>query len=255
MSKLIVDKNYFSSKKGSVILPEQLDDYFNRITSYIKDILIPSIGTITFAKTNGVVGQTSSVFCNINNNEVGYMYLQDINIDNNLIPLSKLKKAVSGSVLGSDFQGDIYAIVPTANNQLLFGDYFDTMSWRHITSDDINDRIITGDHLGILENENFVTGAFNDIIWDDSISEHNLKDISNNKIAPQSVDFKHIGVFLDLPYNIDIAKQLKLDDFDDNSITKHKNSKFIPVNLPLVSLLMIPTLQYKLMQAISLTFK
>ena len=234
MSRLIRDTTYFSSKKGKLILPEELDDNFNHIGDYINNTLIPQIQSITFIKTNGVAGQTSAVFCNINNNEVGYMYIQDINIDDNLISLNKITKIAAGSVLISDFNGDIYAKTPEDNNQLLLltDPFLRYLSFRKLRSDDISDNMLTGKQLGILANENFVAGAFNDIIWDDSIYERNLQNISNNKIAPLSVDFKHIGKFTELPYNINLAQQIRLEDFDDNSITPSKISddSIIPAN-------------------------
>lgn len=233
MSNLVIDKKFFRDKTKNEVLPEHLDSQFNLIATYINETLIPFIESVIFNVTGGIAGHPSSVFCNINNNEIGYMYINDINVDDNLLSLNKIAKIPAGSVLASDYQGDIFAATPDDNDQLLFSNFLSSMSFRKITSDDIDNNVLSAKQLSVLAAENFTADSFVDIIKDGSIYEHMLQDVSNEKIAPGVVDFKHIGEFYELPYSPEIAAQVLLKDFDDSSIIVNVTTKagtITPVN-------------------------
>jgi len=218
LSNLIIDKKFFRDKTKHEVLPEHLDSQFNLLATYINETLIPYIESVIFNVTGGIAGEPSAVFCNINNEDVGYMYINDINVDDNLLSLSKITKISAGSVLASDYQGNIFAVTPDDNDQLLFSNFLSSISFRKITSDDIDTNVLTGRQLGVLAGENFTIDAFTNIINDNSIYEHMLQEVANEKIAPGAIDFKHIGEFYELPYTADIAAQVLLKDFDDASI-------------------------------------
>lgn len=219
---LNLNLNFFQNKKGRVILPEYFDKQLNEIVKYINVDLIPYLESVQTKIAGGVLGDPYSVLCNVQNNMTEYQYLSDINFDDNLLSLSKLKKYDEGSVIASDIHGDIVAIIPDDSNLLLFGSLVRNFKFRKIRSDDLSNNLITGDKLQILNSDNFADNTFVNIIADNSITEDRLSNVSNVKIADECIDFKHLGVFSDLPYNEDIANLLDLGDFDDGSISSTK---------------------------------
>ena len=226
MSELNLNLNFFQNKKGRKILPEYFDMQLNEVVDYINTDLIPYLETVQTNMVGGVLGDPYSVLCNINNVDTGYLYLNDINFDDNLLSITKLLQCDKGSVITSSTDGSITAITPDDNDLLLFGSLVRKFKFRKIRSDDLTNNVITGNKLQILNCNNFVDNTFINIIPDNSITENQLSNIPNDKIADEVIDFRHLGVFGDLPYNLDIANQLVLDDFDDNSITsiKFKNA-------------------------------
>lgn len=222
MANLHLNLNFFKNKKGTRFLAEYLDDQLNAVVNYINLDLIPYIEGVNFAVTSGVVGDRFSVFCNIADNDTGYMYLNDVNFDNNLLSLSKLAISPKGSVLASSIGGNIIPVTPVESNCLLFADLINDISFRKIEAADLDNNIITGDKLQVLNLDNFVPGAFIDIIPDSSIGQNNLQNVSNNKILDGCIDFRNLGVFEGLIIIQATATQLNLDDFEDNCFLPEK---------------------------------
>lgn len=227
-NNLPFNERFFRSKTGTIILPEHLDFQFNNIADYINNQLIPYIESINFDATNGEAGYPLAPFCNINNIDVGYQYLNDINLDDGLLSLDKFVPMAAGSVLGSNNEGNIFTITPTDNDQLIFvgppdPDEFvyvpTNMVFRKITTDDIADNSLTGQQIAEVSPENFIEGTFNNLIADNSLTAVNLRNITDNNIALGEIGFQHIGKFSGLPYVVQIANQVTLDDFDNLSIT------------------------------------
>jgi hypothetical protein len=222
LSNLKLNLNFFKDKKGMSILPEYLDGELNKVVDYINDDLIPYLESVQTAVVGGVLGDPYSVLCNINNQDTGYLYLNNINFDDNLLSISKLKQSDAGSIIASSTDGSVIAITPEASNLLLFGSLVRPLKFRKIRSDDLSNNVITGDKLQILAANNFVDNIFINIIPNNSITENQLSNISNAKIANGCIDFRHLGIFGDLFYDLNVANQLLLDDFDDNSINSIK---------------------------------
>jgi hypothetical protein len=218
---LRLDSNYFKSKAGN-ILPQHLDNQFNAIATYINNDLIDDINTMSITVTQGVLGAAGAVFCNLADNTVGYSYLNDLHFDDGFISLSKLQKQDPSSIFVSDWLGNITNFLCTDDNQLLFGTPVMGFEYRKITTADLDLNVIDGSKLGVLSNDNFEVDTFINALMDLSVNENNLRNISNDKIALGVVGFRHIGVFDDLPYDIAIARQLLLADFEDKAITHFK---------------------------------
>lgn len=222
MANLNLNLNLFKTKKG-VVLPQYLDDQLNDVVDYINEDLIPILEEIELTATNGVIGDKDALFSNVNNINTQYAFLNNINFDNNLLSFSKLISSNKGSIMISNWQtGEIEMVTPISDSLLLFGSFARGFSFRKITSLDLDHNVITGEKLGVLENNNFILNTFLNIIPNGHITEVMLSEVSNAKILDNSIDFRHIGVFLDLPYSAGIPLQLHLDDFDDNSILSNK---------------------------------
>lgn len=217
-----MNKRFFRNKTKTLISPEHLDYQFNKIVDYINIDLISYIENIITTATNGIPGEPLSVFSNIDNGTVGYTYINDIHIDDNLIALNKLATIGAGSILGSDYEGNVIPITATVDNMLLFRDFLTNVIFRKITSNDIGNNVLTGLQIGELASENFTVDTFIDVIPDASIDQNKLHDVANDKIAEGTVDFRHIGVWGELPYNESVSGQVLLSDFDDNSIDNSK---------------------------------
>jgi len=218
---LLLDNDYFKKKIGD-ILPSHLDHQFNDIATYLNNNLINAINTMSIAITSGIVGNAEAVFCNIADNLIGYSYLNNIHFDDNFLSLSKFQKIDKGSVLVSNTDGDIINITCDYDNQLIFGTTRHGLEWRKIKTEDLDVNLIDGSKLQILNNDNFDPVTFVNRILNNTINTINLQNITNEKIALNSVDFRHLGVFFDLPYNLNIARQVLLADFEDNAISSDK---------------------------------
>jgi len=198
--------------------PVELDDRFNQISYYFNQKLKPAIEAINVNATSGVMEKALAVLSNNYDGSTEYKYIGDINIDDLSLSLDKIAKIDAGSILGSDGVGIIKVITPTDGNQLLFYSLEEGLSFRRISSDDLDDDIFTGEQFENFIPDNFLPGTFDDFLQDNSIDTQNLQVIANAKIQDGEISFRHIGVFSDLPYTLPIAQSLTLDNFDDNSI-------------------------------------
>lgn len=237
---LNINQRYFSNKRGKLILGSDLDFQFNNVVDYINDKLRPLIDSIEITVVGGAVGNASSTLCNVDDYNVEFKFIGDLQIDDNLISFKKLATTTPLAVLCTDDAGYLTLVRPAGDSldKILFSEsFYGNLILRQIESDDLDDNSITGNELGVLNKDNFAAGTFLNTIADGSLGAVNLPLIENKKIALNTINFSKIGVFDDLVYHNNIALQIELDDLSDGCIPTAKianasilNTNFTTVN-------------------------
>lgn len=156
-----------------------LGDYFNNtLKTKLESILNISLRT------------TSNKFLiNIGDGNINWVDIIDV-IEDNSIPLNKLQKIPSNSIVCSDGGGDIVPIQCEIDYGILFARYQDTHIWRKLINEDLLEQSITGAQIDTLEQTNlddYLTGNF---ITDNLLETVHITDstISSAKIVDGTLD-------------------------------------------------------------------
>jgi hypothetical protein len=151
-------------------------------------------------------------------------------IDDYSITFKKLVKNTAGSVLISNALGNIDIATSNNSNEVLISRDNNTPLWQLVTSDNIEEKTLTGAQLGKLSMENFIENQFITNVLPNVIATNNITDlnITNDKLADGSITSDKLGVFSNLP--VVNASLLKVDNINDGAITPDKvKDNSIPV--------------------------
>jgi hypothetical protein len=229
------NNNYFEgklAKDDKTIYPQDFDSQFNDISKYLDDILKPAVDSLTNEAVKGVAGNRGAYLHNVGDGTTDWKQLNSDKIDNYSITFDKLVKHNIGSVLITKANGDVDAVSPLTANQVLVSRGNNTPIWQKITSENIEDKTLTGDKFSVLAMENFVEDQFITNIVPNIIDTVNIKDenITNEKIQNGILTSDQLGIFLNLPV---VTNGLTINHIADNAITGSKaKDATIPISKP-----------------------
>ncbi len=227
MDAITRDLNFFNDKLDQIdktIYPQDFDSQFNLIASYLNTRLKPAIDALISGAAAGVIGNDGAFLQNVGDGTTRWQIINNDALDDYSITLNKLVKATVGSILSSNALGNIIAIAPTSNDQVLISQYPASHIWQKLTDVNITPASITGTQIGEIAIENFQNDVFTHNVLDNSIETQHILDnnITNSKIMDNIVDYQHIGIFYGLVLNQNTRDNIHVEHFDDGSMPVEK---------------------------------
>ena len=234
MSELIRrSNNYFADKilkEDKHIYSDDLDSQFNQIGKYLIDVIKPSIEELVKEAAKGVAGNIGAFLHNIGDGSTDWRQLDSNKIDDGIITYDKLMKQHAGSVLVSNDAGEIESLTPVNTNEVIISQAGTMPKWSKITAENIEDKTLTGQQLGLLSVENFAENQFVTDIVPNVIGTNNIKDlnITGSKLLDGSITLDKLGIFSNLPTVP--THMLKAENIDDGALSPEKiKDNSIPV--------------------------
>lgn len=187
------NENFFQdilSKEDKTIYPYDIDNQFNEITRYLDRELKPAVNELVSGAVEGVAGSINAFLHNVGDGTTDWRYINSDKLDNYSIPLDKIVKITTASVLVTNADGDL--VESTPNNTLI---------WQLVTSAHIEPKTLTGNQFGVLSMENFVENQFITNIVPNVITSENIRDlnITNDKLMDGTIASDKLGIFANLP--------------------------------------------------------
>ena len=148
--------NYFSG--FSKLKAAVIDGQFNEIATYINKEIVPTLNTLMSAKIPGSINpaDANKFLQNVGDYTTRWAAIDNDSFFDNSLSLKKLSKINAGSVLATNASEVFQAIAASEEGQVLTSRVGNTPIWKKLTSDNIQDRSITGDSVadGTITNVN-----------------------------------------------------------------------------------------------------
>lgn len=225
--------NYFADKiikEDKHIYSDDLDSQFNQIGKYLIDVIKPAIDDLVKEAAKGVAGNIGAFLHNIGDGSTDWRQLDSNKLDDGIITYDKLMKQHAGSVLVSNDAGEIEPLIPANTSEVLISQAGTMPKWSKITADNIEDKTLTGEQLGLLSVDNFTENQFVTDIVPNIIGTNNIKDlnITGSKLLDGCITLDKLGIFSNLPQVP--TTMLKVEHIDDGALSPEKiKDNSIPV--------------------------
>lgn len=196
------DAAYFQvmRDRSMMINAEDLDLQFNNIVDYLNTKIVPIINNFVQGQFIGVNNPDLAGACllNIGDGNTKWQKINSNIFPNYSIPLSKFAGVTAFSVITTSSNGNWAALPSNLNDSILFSRNSRSSTWRKVTTGDITNKTLIGDHiaLGAIKIENLGQGLreelfaaprviLNENIAEAQITEANLQD---NSLTAEKID-------------------------------------------------------------------
>lgn len=211
------------------IADADFDSQFNQIVDYLDAVIKPAINNLSHETAKGVAGEIGAYLHNVGDTTTTWQKFNGNTLDDHSIDLTKLAKYGSGSILTSDTAGNVNVTTAGVGTNVLTSQVDGPPVWKSISTNNIENKTLTCDQLGILRSSNFVANLFVTNIIPNAIATENIGDqsITNTKLQNGTITSDKLGIFSDLPI---VNTGLTIANIDDGAI---EPSKLMDNNIPI----------------------